>query len=372
MRRVILSVLAFCFISTSFTYAQGSGATPSYSKGFSIEYRDGYKLVEVKSPWPEATRGFRYVLYKRGAPKPKGVEADGFFETPLRRAITFSTTYIPQIVALGEATSIVGVDSASYVSTSEVRARIKAGKVVETTRNTVPNIELMISLAPDAIFAYGMGNEWDSHPKMAEAGLPVIISGEWNEADPLARVEWIKFIAAFYNKEELATAIFEKTAKEYERVRALATSAKTRPTVLVNGPFQGTWSVSGGKSYMARFLSDAGATYFWADDSSTGGLTMSVEAVYTRALKADFWLNPALSVNSRADLVAMDARFAALPAVVAGKVWNNNAKMSPEGGNDYFESAVLHPDLVLVDLVKIFHPELLADRSFTYYKHVAR
>jgi iron complex transport system substrate-binding protein len=372
MRRIILSVLAFCFAATSFTSAQSASALLSYSKGFSIEYRQGYKLLEVKSPWPGATRSFRYALYKRGSPKPKGVEADGFFETPLRRVITFSTTYIPQIVALGEAESIIGVDSAAYISTAEVRARIKTGKVAETTRNYLPNIELMISLAPDAIFAYGMGNEWDSHPKMAEAGLPVIVSGEWNEADPLARVEWIKFMAAFYDKEELATAIFDKTAKEYERVRSLAAGALTRPTVLVNGPFQGTWAVSGGKSYMARFLSDAGATYLWADDSSTGGVTMSVEAAYARALKADFWLNPALNVNSSADLVAMDARFAALPAVVAGKVWNNNAKMSPEGGNDYFESAVLHPDLVLVDLVKIFHPELLADRSFTYYKHVAR
>jgi len=344
MRRVILSVLAFCCISTSFTYAQSSSVALSYSKGFSIEYRQGYKLLEVKSPWPGATRGFRYVLYKRGSPRPKGVEAE----------------------------SIVGVDSAAYVSTAEVRARIKAGKVAETTRNYLPNIELMISLAPDAIFAYGMGNEWDSHPKMAEAGLPVIVSGEWNEADPLARVEWIKFIAAFYDKEELATAIFDKTAKEYERVRSLAAGALTRPTVLVNGPFQGTWAVSGGKSYMARFLSDAGATYLWADDSNTGGLTLSSEAVYTRALKADFWLNPALSVNSRADLVAMDVRFAALPAVVAGRVWNDNARVSPEGGNDYFESAVLHPDLVLVDLVKIFHPELLSDRPFTYYKHVER
>lgn len=365
MRRIILSVLVFCLFSASL-------AALSYSKGFTIEYRQGYKLIEVKSPWPGASRSFRYALYKRGWPKPKGVEADGFFETPLRRAITFSTTYIPQIVALGETESIIGVDNAAYVSTPEVRARIAAGKVAETTRNYLPNIEIMIALAPDAIFTYGMGNEWDSQPKMTEAGLPVIISGEWNEADPLARVEWIKFIAAFYDKETLAASIFDATAKEYERVRALAASAKTRPTVLVDGPFQGSWAVSGGRSYMARFLSDAGAAYLWAGDSSTGALTLSIEAVYARALKADFWLNPAISVNSIADLVAMDSRFSSLPAVASGNVWNDNVRISPEGGNDYFESAVLHPDLVLADLVKIFHPELLADRPFTYYKRVSR
>jgi len=149
----------------------------------------------VKSPWPGADRVFTYVLYGRGKPKPKGVKADGFFETPLRKVVTFSTTYIPQIAALGESDSIVGIDNAAYVSAPEIRARVAAGKAVETTRNGAPNIELLISLAPDAVFTYGLGNEWDSHPKLAEAGVPVVISGEWNETDPLARAEWIKFIS---------------------------------------------------------------------------------------------------------------------------------------------------------------------------------
>ena len=120
--------------------------------------------------------------------------------------ITFSTTYIPEIVAIGEAGSIVGVDNAASVSAPELRSRIASGATVETTRNSSPNLELMISLSPDAIFAYGMGDGWDVRPKMAEAGLPVVIDGDWNEATPLARAEWVEFIAAFYDKEDLASA----------------------------------------------------------------------------------------------------------------------------------------------------------------------
>jgi iron complex transport system substrate-binding protein len=362
MRALILSVLAVSLASTA------AFAVP----GFSIEYRQGYKILEVKSPWPGSARGFTYVLYPRGKPKPAGIMADAFFEIPLRRVVTFSTTYIPQIAALGEADSIAGVDNAENVSTSEVRSRIAEGKTLETTRNGVPNIELLISLAPDAVFTYGMGNEWDQHPKLSEAKLPVVISGEWNEADPLARAEWIKFIAAFYDKEDVASAYFEKMAKEYRRVRALAAGTKMRPAVLVNGPFQGTWTVSGGASYMARFLADAGSSYLWADDKSTGGLSLSVEAVYERALKADFWLNPGIGVNSKADIAALDARLSPLPAVAAGRVWNDTLRLSPGGGSDYFESAILNPDKVLTDLVKIFHPELLTDKGFSYYKNVGK
>jgi iron complex transport system substrate-binding protein len=371
MRRVILSVLAFCLIASIAAQDGTPRAIVAYGAGFSIDYRQGCKVISVKRPWPGASRGFTYVLYKRGTQKPSGIKADGFFETPLRRVVTFSTTYIPQIVAVGEADSIVGVDSAAYVNTPELRSRIESGATVETTRNWAPNIELLISLSPDAVFTYGMGNEWDNHPKMEEAGLPIVISGEWNEAEPLARAEWIKFIAAFYDKEDVASAYFDEVAKEYLHVRTLA-SAKERPSVLVNGPFQGLWTIPGGKSFMARFIADAGGSYLWADDKSSGGMTLSIEAVYVRALKADIWLNPAKTAKSRADITALDPRFASLPVVAAGGVWNNNLRMSPGGGNDYFESAILHPDKVLTDLVKIFHPTLLMDRPFTFYQKIDR
>jgi iron complex transport system substrate-binding protein len=372
MRRIILSVLAFVFVSGLSAQGAAPRATVSHGAGFSIDYREGYKVLKVRSPWPGARAGFTYVLYPRGRPRPAGIEADGFFETPLRKVVTFSTTYIPQIVALGGADSVVGVDSAAYVSSPEIRARIESGATVETTKNWAPNIELMISLAPDAVFTYGMGNEWDNHPKMAEAGLPIVISGEWNESVPLARAEWIKFIAAFYDREDVASAYFDRVSREYERIRSLASASRERPSVLVNGPFQGSWTVSGGASFMARFIADAGGSYLWADDKGTGGLTLSVEAVYERALKADIWLNPALAVNTKADIAALDPRFSSLPAVSRGGVWNNNLRLSPGGGSDYFESAVLNPDKVLADLVKIFHPALLADRPFSYYKNVAR
>ncbi len=361
MRRLILSILAFFSIVSTVN-----------GVAFSIEYRPGYKVLDVKSPWPGSSGGFRYILHKRGTPRPQGIKADGFFETPLLRVVTFSTTYIPQIIAMGEVASIIGVDSAGYVNAPELRARIKAGTVVETSRNWAPNIELLISLAPDAVFTYGMGNEWDNHPKLAEAGLPIVISGEWNEAEPLARAEWIRFIAAFYDKEDDAAAYFAKVAEEYRRVLALAAAAKERPAVLVNGPFQGSWTVPGGRSFMARFIADAGGSYLWADDQGSGGMTLSIEAVFGRALRANIWLNPAKNVKTRADIASLDTRFATLPVVVAGGVWNNDLRMSPGGGNDYFESAILHPDKVLTDLVRIFHPALLTDRPFTYYKKIEK
>jgi len=69
---------------------------------------------------------------------------------------------------------------------------------------------------------------------------------------------------------------------------------------------------------MARFIADAGGSYLWSDDAGSGGITLSIEAVYERALRADIWLNPAITVNTKADIAALDPRFVSLPAVTAG------------------------------------------------------
>jgi len=383
MRRLVLSfiVVAFMFQAGFTAGAQTPPQTQSAAggrtlgvmklpvpAGFAIDQRQGYKVVTVKSPWPGAARGFTYVLYPRGNGKPAGVAADKFIQTPVRSVVSFSTTYIPALDAIGELGSLKGVDSADYVYNPAVRQAFAAGKIVQTTKNWAPDIERLIALAPDVIFAFGMGNEWDSHPKMDEAGLPVVILGDWNEEEPLARAEWSIFLAAFFDKEELALKRFAETSARYASLKARAAKPAAKPSVLVSGPYNGTWSVSAGSSYMARLLADAGASYLWASSTGTGSLVLSIEAVFERALGATVWLNPSLGAAKLADVKAMDPRFSSLPVLSGGNVWNNNARMSPGGGNDYYESAAIQPDVVLADLIAIFHPDLLPGHVFTYYR----
>ena len=337
-----------------------------YAAGFRVEYRADCAVLTVTRPWPGARESFVYVLYPRGKAKPSYAGKALFFQTPVRRAVSYSSTYIPAIIASGGLSSIVGVDNAAYIYAPELRSRLASGQAVETTRNGNPNMELLLSLAPDVIFTYGMGNEWDSHPKMLELGLPAVIDGEWNETDPLARAEWMKFIALFYGAGGEAERRFASIEADYLRLKAQAAGARSRPRVLVNTPFQGSWAVSGGKSYMARFIADAGGAYLWAQDGSTGGLSLGLEAVYERGLSADLWLNPG-AANSLAELLSMDARFASLPAFAKGAVWGSRLRATKEGANDYFESGVTRPDLVLADLVRIFHPELKLGGDFSYY-----
>jgi len=68
------------------------------------------------------------------------------------------------------------------------------------------------------------------------------------------------------------------------------------------------------------------------------------------------------------DITSFDTRLAQLPPVVSGKVYNNNLRMSRGGGNDFWESGTVHPELILHDLISIFHPEIANDSLLVYYQ----
>jgi iron complex transport system substrate-binding protein len=123
-----------------------------------------------------------------------------------------------------------------------------------------------------------------------------------------------------------------------------------------------------GKSYVAKYLSDAGGKYLWSDDKSAGSLPLSFEVVLERAANADYWLNFSQSWQSLKDVVAEDSRYADFQAVKTGNLYNNNTRVNDSGGNDYWEGGISNPDIVLSDLIKILHPEILPNHQLFYYR----
>lgn len=344
--------------------------TIEYADGLEVEYFDNYKVINVLTPWNGADQTFQYVLVQCGTPAPEGYDDAEIIEVPVHTAVSLSTTYLPHFVELGIVDSLVAVDEFDFVYTPEIRARIDAGDVAEVGGSSMVNVEQVLDLEPDVIFTYGIGSpDYDAHPMLLDAGLTVALNSDYMETSPLGRAEWIKFTAMFFNREAEANAFFDGVVSRYTDLQALAAEAETRPTVMVNGMYGDTWYVSGGASYTARFIEDAGGEYLWADNTSTGGVPLSFEAVLDRAQDADFWLNPNFWL-SLGDGLAEDERYSEFAAFANGNVYNNNLRMTEMGYNDYSESGVSHPDQVLADLIAIFHPELLPDHEMVYFRHL--
>ena len=339
------------------------------AKGFTVEYYKHYKTVTVSRPWRDAKVQFKYALVQCGTPTPEGFQADQVVQVPVRSVVALSTTHLVQLEKLGVIDRLVAVNDFKNITTIAVLDKIKRNQIVDVGNNSAPNIEKILSLSPDLITSYGTGNpQVDSYGKLLEAGLKVGIVSEYMESTPLGRAEWIKFLALFFNREAEAERQFGPMADRYRSIAARAKLAKSRPTVFAGFSSKGTWYVPGGDSYVAKLLADAGSAYIWADDRTSGSLNLSFEQVYDRSRQAEYWVNGSQNWKTRSDVTQDDARYAGFLAVKTGNLYSPTARMGPEGGNEYWASGTANPDVVLEDLVKMFHPELMGDRKFYYYQ----
>ncbi len=345
----------------------------NYATGFAVEYHNHYKVVTIKNPWQNAKTQFQYVLVHCGTPTPSGFNQAQIITVPVNSVVALSTTHLPHLAKLGLVDKLIGISNTQQVNTPAVIERIKEGKITQVGNNSNVDLEKLLALNPDLITTFGTGNsQTDSYGKLTEAGLKVGINAEYMEDTPLGRSEWLKFTALFFNQEEKAENIFQEIADKYTQIATKAQSVKNRPTVFVGFNFKGTWFMPGGKSYVAKYLNDAGGNYLWNDDQSNGSLPLSFEVVLDRAAKADYWLNSRQSWQSLKDVVAEDSRYGDFKAVKTGNIYNNNARVNADGGNDYWEGGISNPDIVLADLIKILHPELLPEHQLFYYRELPK
>lgn len=340
--------------------------------GFDVSYHRHYKIITVKQPWKNANQAFRYVLVQCGAPIPDGFSADQIIQVPVPSIAILSTTHLAHLEKLELLDRLVAMSSLELVYGQETQAKLKRQAVEDLGRGSTINIEKILALSPALVTVYGTGSpERDRHPKLLEAGLKVGLNGEYMESSPLGRAEWMKFTALFFNREEQVNQVFAQMESRYAKVAAIAKSGQTKPTVVTGFHRNGTWYMAGGKSYVAKYLKDAGTKYLWADDPSSGSNPLSFEEVYRRGRSADFWLNGSQDWKQKEDIPKSDGRYRDFQAWQTGQVYSANARISPTGGNDYWQSGIANPDVILADLVKIFHPELMPNHQLFYYQKIA-
>ena len=350
------------------TNVEETHITVDYAKNFTLEYKDGYKLLTVLTPWAGATEPVRYALVPKGQADPTGIEGIMVVHTPIESFVSLSTTYLPFLEQIDALSSLVAVDSGAYIYNPDVQTWLQAGAVAEVGSGAVINVERLVDLNPDLIMTSASGfAEYDSHPQLLEAGLKVVINSDYLEQNPLGRAEWGKFIAAFFDKEAEAARLFDEMVVRYEEAKTAASLSATRFTVFTNTAYEGTWYMPGGESYIANLLADAGADYVFKDIEGSGAQPLDFEVVLERAKDADYWINVG-AVTDLSALAAMDARYADFKAFQDGNVYTYSKRVNELGAVDYFESGAAMPDVILMDLIKALQPGALPEHEFFFYQ----
>ncbi|GGG41375.1 ABC transporter substrate-binding protein [Christiangramia forsetii] len=346
---------------------QGKEVVISNARGFQITKFDDYSLMQVNTPWPEAKDPFIYLLNEKDAEIPENIEYDQIVEVPVKKIVVTSTTHIPALEALEEEKTLAGFPGLNYISSEKTRKLIKNGSVSELGQNENINTEVLIDLSPDVVIGFAINSSNKSFETIQKTGIPVIYNGDWTELTPLGKAEWIKFFGALYGKEEKAAKIFQNIKDEYIKAKELAKSAKSSPKVISGSMYNDNWYMPYGNSWQAQFIKDANANYLYADTEGDGSLSLAFESVLEKAEDAEYWISSG-QFTSYEQLFNESEHYRRFKAVKDEKVYSVSLFQGETGGIIFYELGPQRPDLILKDLISIFHPELLKDHEQVFYK----
>ena len=328
-----------------------------YAKGFDIQIYKGYTKLIIKSPYPDATQYQEFLLI---SDKKMDIDGDYKIYVPVKKLVATSTTHIPMIEILDETNSLIGFPTTDYISSKKTIERVRQGKIQDLGNEQDFNTEVLISLQPEVMIAFSMGKSSKLYENIEQNGIPVIYNGDWLEDSPLGRAEWIKFFGALYDKNEEADSIFRAIESEYLKAKKIALQAQNKPTIMSGVLYKDKWNLPAGESFTAQLYKDANTDYIWKNSDGQGSLVLSFETVFEKAEKAEYWIGSGY-YTSLEEVAAANAHYQQFETFKTKQIYSFSKRRSENGGVEYFEFGPLQPDVVLKDLIKVVHPELLPE-----------
>lgn len=333
-----------------------------YAKGFKVKDHGNYRLVDVTDPSGESDITYKYALLERGTDR-KGIPFDyEIIETPVQKVICMTTLQISNFIKLNVTDRIVGMTSTRFLFNEQLKKQLKDNTTSRIGIEGEFDTELILALNPDIILVSPFKR--GGYETIRNLDIPLISFLGYKESSPLGQAEWIKFTAMLLGIEEQADKQFEDIEKRYLELLSLTEPLKDKPTVMSGELHSGNWYVVGGDSYLAQLFRDAGASYFMRNDNESGGFYIDFEAVYSQGANTDYWrmVNSHNGTFTYDGLKQSDARYADFKAFKEKRLIYCNLREKP-----FYENTPVEPEVVLADLIKIFHPVLLPEHTPVYY-----
>ncbi len=341
--------------------------SPSEASGYSISGKEGSEstLLTISNPWQGADSVATKLFIARAGDEVPLTYNGQVLDGEAKRIVATSSTHVAMLDALGATDRIVGVSGINYISNPKIQKRRDEISDIGYEGNI--NYEALLAADPDIVLLYGVNGANSMEGKLLELNIPYVYIGDYLEESPLGKTEWILPIAEIIGEREKGEETFKEIAGRYNDLKKkVADAAIDSPSVMLNVPYGDSWFMPSSSSYMARLIRDAGGDYIYKKDSGNTSLPIDLEEAYTLASQADFWLNTD-QVTSLATLAKKCPKFTDTRIFRNGAVFNNTLRSNAAGGNDFFESGITNPDLILQDLISLFHPEI-SKAPFYYYQ----
>ena len=378
MKKILLSAYIVTWVlllsacgggrKTSSLQAEGDTIRMKYSSLLQIVKHADYTVVTIRNPWDTLKVLHTYLLADREKPLPEHLPEGTVVRTPLQKSVIYSSVHCSLWSELDELKGIGGVCGLEYIKLPQIQEGCRNGSIVNVGNSMNPDIERIIDLRPDAILLSPFENS-GGYGRVGKLNIPIIECADYMETSALGRAEWMRLYGLLLGKEAQADSLFAGIEKEYLTLTQQVKSQNLkRPTVISEMKNSSAWYIPGGNSTMGRLYQDAGADYVFAYLSNSGSVPLAFETVFDRGGNADIWL---IKYNQPQDKTYSElerdyAPYARFKAFQDRKVYGCNTNHVP-----FYEESPFHPELLLKDLIKIFHPELLPDYDLKYFSNLA-
>jgi iron complex transport system substrate-binding protein len=377
MKKILLSahivtivlLLAACGggSKTSGVSLQGDTIPLKYAENLTLVKGEGYTEARLRNPWDTTALLHTYILVEKDKPLPNRLPEGTLVRTPLSNALVYTAVHCNLIQELGAVESIGGICELQYIKVPEIIEGCRNGTIVNAGEGTNPDMEKIIDLHPDALLLSPYENS-GGHGQVEKLKIPIIECADYMETSALGSAEWIRFYGLLFHQSAKADSIFAIVEKNYNELKALAISQSTQPKVMCELKSGSAWYVPGGNSTTGKLYNDAGGDYLFDHYPNSGAVPLSFETVFDKAQDADVWL---MKYNQPTDKTLSDIRkdyspYARFKAFKDGQVYGCNTNYAA-----YYEDFPFHPDKVLMDLIKIFHPSLLPEYELKYFSKLA-
>ena len=338
-----------------------------YAENLMLVKGEGYTEARLRNPWDTIKILRTYILVEKGQPMPDHLPEGTIVRTPLSKALVYTGVHCALIKELGAVKSIGGICELSYIKVPEIIEGCKNGTIVNAGEGTNPDIEKIIDLHPDALMLSPYENS-GGHGQVEKLKVPIIECADYMETSALGSAEWIRFYGLLFHQSTKADSIFAIVEKNYNELKALATSQPIKPKVMCELKSGSAWYVPGGRSTTGKLYKDAGGDYLFDSYPNSGAVPLSFETIFDKAQNADVWL---MKYNQPSEKTLSSIREDYSPYANFKTFKEKNVYGCNTAYRTYYEDFPFHPDLVLKDLIKIFHPSLLPEYELKYFSKLA-
>ncbi len=358
MKSTVITLLVAIFMICGCDNQKGDDQKPFLQIGeFSVN-RINDTLTVVRDG-----AGRNLALIPRNGKKPPGFKPEMVVRIPVRRVVAYGSFDVAALRVLGVLDPVlVGVTTPRerwYVD--DVKTGFDKGRIAFLGDAGAINFELLKKQQPELVLTWNPA----IIPMLSELGIPCVVTSTPVAMCLNARMNYVKFLAPFFNRQEEAEQYFQRVNSSLQDIRAKTADQWDDSRVMWGDMYEKRVLVEPGNAWIGELVGLVRSDYLFKDVYGTSCIEISMERFLYSGKQATIYFTyrtPKSGATSKAALARQHPLLAKIrPLGPGGKVYAPLPHYSQSGDK---------LDQIFTEIAAIIHPRLYPNYKLKYFQEL--